>query len=60
MQDGLSSEAQKKFFDKIVATDLEPLFTEGVKDSWGNKVRVEVFVTVRNQHITQLHLVLGA
>lgn len=55
MQDGLSSEAQKKFFDKIFETDLEPLFTEGVKDSWGNKVRVEVFVTVRNQVLASPH-----
>ena len=43
MQDGLSAEAQKKFFDKIIEVDFRPLFMEGVTDSHGNRIRVEIF-----------------
>lgn len=43
LQDGLSSVHQKKFFDKVIDDDFLPLFTNGIKDSHGNTVKVEIF-----------------
>ena len=43
LPDGLSGKQYKKFFDKVIETDYLPLFTEGIKDSLGNKVQVEIF-----------------
>ena len=43
MQDGLSAEAQKTFFDKMIEVDFKPLFAEGVSDPYGQRIRVEIF-----------------
>lgn len=43
LPDGLSSAAQKKFFDKVIEVDFLPLFSRGVKHSSGHNVRVEIF-----------------
>ena len=43
VQDGLSAEAQKKFFEKIIEVDFKPLFTEGVQSKCGNNIPVEIF-----------------
>ena len=46
LPDGLSGNAYKKFFDKVIEVDYLPLFQQGIKDSLGNKVQVEIFGTV--------------
>ena len=38
--DGLSAKAQKKFFDKIIEDDLEPVFTQGICEG---TIQVEIF-----------------
>ena len=43
--DGLSAEGQKKFFDKIIETDFNPLFKEGIIVD-GDRVQVQIFATV--------------
>ena len=42
MQDGLSSEAQKKFFDKIIECEFNPLVREGIEGPDG-RVAVVIF-----------------
>ena len=43
LPDGLSAAQQKKFFDKIIELDYNPLFTEGITDPSGRVFKVEIF-----------------
>ena len=41
--DGLSAAAQKKFFDKIIESDFNPLFSQGITGPDGENIKVEIF-----------------
>ena len=40
--DELKADDQKKFFEKIIEDDWNPLFTEGVRTPFGEKVQVQI------------------
>jgi len=42
----LSATAQKKYFDKVVANDYNPMFEDGLINSFDETIRVQIFAQV--------------